>query len=156
MSLISLMTQTQRLKQKVCSWLKKRGNDCSSNKSSVSFRKSVQNRARLASLKAKENLLKENMVQKIDAEVQDIVGGNQLDYTYFKATFQEAVESKIDRGRLTRYTSGEFIHEDPCECYDLAIKMLDEEYWKSSKVELYIYEEAQTMASDMGKWFCRV
>ena len=70
----------------------------------------------------------------------DVFNGNPLEYTYFKATFQDAVEGKIDdqKGRLTRlikYTRGEakdlikeFIHEDTSKCYDLAIKALDDEY----------------------------
>ena len=70
----------------------------------------------------------------------DQFDGNPLEYNYFIATFQEAVESKIDdpRGRLTRlikYTKGEAkelikncIQEEPATGYTHAMWLLKNQY----------------------------
>ena len=70
----------------------------------------------------------------------DTFDGNPLEYTYFRATFTDAVEKlvKDPRGRLTRllkYTAGDAkdlikhcIHEDDNMCYIRAVELLDKEY----------------------------
>ena len=70
----------------------------------------------------------------------DRFDGNPLEYNYFIATFQEAVESKIDdpRGRLTRlikFTEGEAkelikncIQEEPESGYTHAMSLLKNQY----------------------------
>ena len=70
----------------------------------------------------------------------DVFSGNPLDYKYFRTTFREVVEKKVQdpRGRLTRllkYTSGDAkdlikhcIYEDNDKCFDTAISLLDAEY----------------------------
>ena len=70
----------------------------------------------------------------------DTFDGNPLDYSYFRATFTDAVERLIQepRGRLTRllkYTSGDAkdlikhcIQDEDTLCYSRAIKLLDKEY----------------------------
>ena len=76
----------------------------------------------------------------------DIFDGHILDYEYFRATFADVVESKIpdQKGRLVRlikYTSGEakelvkeYIHENPSNCYNLALQALDKEYGNPQKL----------------------
>lgn len=70
----------------------------------------------------------------------DTFNGNPLEYTYFRATFRDAVEQRVQdpRGRLTRllkYTSGDAkelikhcFYEDSSICYTKAIGLLDKEY----------------------------
>ena len=70
----------------------------------------------------------------------DVFSGNPLDYKYFRTTFREVVEKKVQdpRGRLTRllkYTSGDAkdlikhcIYEEDDTCFDTAISLLDAEY----------------------------
>ena len=70
----------------------------------------------------------------------DIFSGDPLEYFYFKANFQDVVETTVrdQRGRLTRlikYTEGEakelikhLVHADPNNCYNEAISLLDKEF----------------------------
>lgn len=73
-----------------------------------------------------------------DIEI-DVFSGDPLEYRYFRTTFRDAVESKVQDagGRLTRlvkYTSGDAkelikdcIYEDEDLCFDTAIAILDRE-----------------------------
>jgi hypothetical protein len=70
----------------------------------------------------------------------DTFNGDPLEYTFFRATFRDAVEQRVQdpRGRLTRllkYTSGDAkdlikhcFYEDASTCYTKAIRLLDKEY----------------------------
>ena len=74
-----------------------------------------------------------------DIEI-DVFSGNPLEYKYFRTTFREAVEKKVQdaRGRLTRllkYTAGDAkelikhcIYEEDDASFDTAISLLDTEY----------------------------
>ena len=81
----------------------------------------------------------------------DIFTGDPLEYQYFRATFNDVVENRIQdpRGRLTRllkYTAGDAkyvikhcIHEEEQVCFKEAIRLLDKEYGdKHLLVNLYL------------------
>ena len=88
-----------------------------------------------------------------DADI-DVFGGDPLDYHYFRASFRDAVESRMrdQRGLLTRlikYTAGvpkelikSFVYSDSCQCFDEAIELLEKEY------VICLPEGATTMAAD--------
>ena len=87
----------------------------------------------------------------------DHFDGNPLEYNYFIATFQEAVESKIDdpRGRLTRlikFTEGEAkelikncIQEEPESGYTHAMSLLKNQYGNPHFI-------ARAYINELHKW----
>lgn len=70
----------------------------------------------------------------------DVFGGDVLEYSYFISNFKDMIESSVEdqRGRLNRlikYTKGEAkelirhcIHNNPDNCYDDAMALLNKEY----------------------------
>ncbi len=82
-------------------------------------------------------MLKAQSAPKVDI---DTFSGDSIEYVYFRENFRDMVESVVEdqRGRLNRliqYTSGEAkelirhcIHNDPNNCYNDAISLLEREY----------------------------
>ena len=77
----------------------------------------------------------------------DVFSGDPLDYEYFRASFRDAVESKVKEQRsklmrLIKYTSGEakelikeYVHESDGDCFDRAISALEKEYGDPHKLD---------------------
>ena len=93
--------------------------------------------------KTRVNML--NIQAAPDADI-DVFSGDPLDYHYFRASFRDAVESRIrdQQGLLTRlikYTAGEpkelikgFVYSDSSQFFDEAIELLEKEYGNTNRV----------------------
>ena len=91
----------------------------------------------------------------------DMLRGNPLEFHYFMAVFDEAVEKKIEDkcGKLTRlikYTTGEMVKNckqlPPKEGDETAKQMMHKFYmWRSTQINCSISQRDQALATDQTR-----